>query len=206
MSIANAESFDGLLNPPRLWSGEEVVSSDDPVPNERGVYAWYFRDLPKIIPTDGCAQKDDLTLLYVGVAPKKPPTNGRNPSLQTIRTRIRKHLKGDAEGSTLRLSLGSLLQAQLGIELRMTGSRGTTMGFVSGGTKSAGENRLSDWMRRNAFVTWSVCAEPWLIEDQLIGCLNLPLNLSQNSAHPFHSVLSQARSRAKTRAKSLPSV
>jgi len=205
-SLNDSESIGAFFNPIHLWSGEEVVNRIAPVPDEPGVYAWYFRDFPNLIPTEGCAQKEDVTLLYVGVAPKKPPTNGKKPSSQTIRKRIRKHLTGDAEGSTLRLSIGSLLAAQLGIELRMTGRSGTTMGFVSDGTKSKGEKRLSDWMRLNAFVTWQVSEKPWLLEDQLIGRLNLPLNLSQNLSHSFHATLSQARARAKERAKSLPSV
>ncbi|MET8121086.1 GIY-YIG nuclease family protein [Micromonospora sp. NPDC005189] len=61
-------------------------------------------------------------LLYVDISPKAPPGNGRPPSRQTIRGRIRYHYRGNAAGSTLRLTLGSLLAGELGIGLRRVGS------------------------------------------------------------------------------------
>jgi hypothetical protein len=48
-----------------------------------------------------------LALLYVGISPKPPSAVG-TPSRQTLRSRLRYHFRGNAEGSTLRLSLGCL--------------------------------------------------------------------------------------------------
>jgi hypothetical protein len=48
--------------------------------------------------------------------------------------------------------------------------------------------------------------EPWLLEDELIAKLSLPLNLHGNARHPFHPVLSAMRREAKERADQLPIV
>jgi hypothetical protein len=94
-----------------------------------------------------CHPFQDLFLLYVGIAPAAPKSNGKKISSKTLRHRIRSHLRGNAEGSTLRLSLGFLLAPQLGLELRRVGS-GTTLTFA------AGEAILSEWLDANASVAW----------------------------------------------------
>ena len=136
----------------------------------------------------------ELTLLYVGISPKPPPITG-TPSRQTLRTRIRYHYRGNAEGSTLRLTLGCLL----GIELRRVGS-GRRMTFA------AGEQTLNEWLDRNARVAWLTCGEPWRVEEELIRSVSLPLNLDQNRNHQFHATLSEVRRAAKMGARTLPVV
>ena len=186
-----------LLFTGRLWSRDEVLATRSPVPKEPGVYAWYFRSVPPGVPTEGCVQHGSHILLYVGIAPKAPPRNGAKPSTQRLFHRIRYHYRGNAEGSTLRLTLGCLLSEELGLVLRRVGS-GKRFTF------SDGENRLSDWMGKNAFVAWSVDPEPWTLEKDLIARLSLPLNLDQNTTHPFHRRLSALRRKAKQQARSLP--
>ena len=188
-----------LLRPERLWTRPEVLSRPGPVPKEAGIYAWYFRKIPPGVPTTGCVRKGEHTLLYLGISPRRPPSNGKLPSQQQLANRVRYHFSGNAEGSTLRLSLGCLLGERLGIELRRVGS-GTRMTF------GLGEDRLSTWMAENASVTWMTHPEPWELEKQLIGELSLPLNLDQNTRHPFYPVLSNARRTAKSRARALPIV
>ena len=83
------------------------------------------------VPTANCRFQDGLTLLYTGIAPKAPPQNGRNPSSQSLWDRIRYHYRGNAEGSTLRLTLGCLLAEELGIHLRRVGS-GKRLTFHTG--------------------------------------------------------------------------
>jgi hypothetical protein len=173
-----------LLSPERLWTREEVLSTPCPVPAQRGVYAWYFKDIPVDVPTKNCVMVGDLTLLYVGISPR------RNASKQNLRTRIRYHFKGQAGGSTLRITLGCLMSGQLGIELRRVGS-GNVMTFTKG------EQNLSKWMANNAFVTWMTCDEPWKIEDKIIQNVSLPLNLDQNQNHAFHPILNNRRALAK---------
>ncbi|WP_372489550.1 GIY-YIG nuclease family protein [Candidatus Mycolicibacterium alkanivorans] len=88
------------------------------MPKSAGVYGWWFRQVPGPIDTAGCQRRDGLTLLYAGIGPSRPPSNGKPPSSQNIRQRIRYHYNGNAEGSTLRKTLGTLLSGDLGIELR----------------------------------------------------------------------------------------
>jgi hypothetical protein len=61
---------------------------------------------------DGCIQFQDLYLLYVGISPRQPSKSGKNNS-QNLKARIFNHFTGNAEGSTLRLSLGCLLSDKL---------------------------------------------------------------------------------------------
>jgi hypothetical protein len=185
-----------LLEPERLWSRSEVLASPSPVPREPGVYAWYFREIPPSVPTADCHVWGDLTLLYVGIAPKAPSKNGARPSSQRLSDRIRYHYRGNAEGSTLRLTLGCLLGEKLGIDLRRVGS-GKRMTFADG------EAVLSGWMAENAFVTWTVDPAPWVIEERLIAGLSLPLNLDMNRGHPFAAELREVRRRAKGRAREM---
>jgi len=136
------------------------------------------------------------TLLYVGILPKEPSRTGR-VSKQSLRTRVRYHYRGNAEGSTLRLTLGSLLSEQLGVELRRVGS-GNRMTF------SDGEAVLSEWMEEHARVALLETPTPWLVESRLIANLVLPLNLDQNARSPFRAELSQIRSGARARARERP--
>jgi hypothetical protein len=186
-----------LTSAPRFWSRQAVLARPTPVPRAPGLYAWYFRELPWPLDTSDCVTVDGRTLLYVGIAPKRPPANGARASEQTLADRIRYHYSGNAEGSTLRLTLGCLLAERLGIELRRVGS-GTRM------TLSSGERKLSEWMGENAFVCWAVIDRPWELEEHLIRAVDLPLNLDQNRHHLFHATLSRLRKDAKVRARLLP--
>lgn len=188
-----------LTNPVKLWSRSELCVRPCPIPSRAGVYAWYFRELPDAVDASDCMRVGDLTLLYVGISPKAPSKNGKPPSRQTLRSRILYHYRGNAEGSTLRLTLGCLLSEKLGIELRRVGS-GTRRTF------SQGERLLSAWMETNALACWSECNEPWVAEEQLITTLSLPLNLDQNARHSFCSDLKAIRKKAADRARELPIV
>lgn len=175
---------------------DEVLVKDCPVPAAPGVYGWWFDKLPSAdIDTTHCQKRDGLTLLYAGISPSKPPTNGKAPSRQSIRTRIRYHYRGNAYGSTLRLTLGCLL----GIPLRRVGS-GHRLHFHDG------ETRLNSWMGEHAFVSWVTHPEPWVFEDELIESYDLPLNLMGNRHNPYHLVLTAVRSGAKRAAIDLPAL
>lgn len=185
---------DNFFQQNRLWSRAEIVVDPCPVPRSAGVYAWFFREIPAQVPTAGCFQRDGLTLLYVGISPKKP-TPGKKPSKETIQSRLGDHMGNtNAEGSTVRMTLGCLLTDTLGIRLQRPGNR-----FTFGD----GEAALSEWIAGNAFVAWTLHPEPWHLEDRLIAALDLPLNLKGNSRHPFYPTLKQIRSRAKTAARAV---
>lgn len=190
--------FEGLCEaPPRTRA--EVLASPSPVPALPGVYGWWFRRIPPGIDPSRCLVRHDLTMLYTGISPKRPPANGARPSSQTLRDRIRCHYTGNAEGSTLRKTLGVLLSDELGIELRRVGS-GQRMTF------GAGEPNLSAWMAEHALVAWVVDREPWLREERLIAALDVPLNLDGNAHNVFHPRLRAARAAAAARARALPTI
>jgi hypothetical protein len=194
----STETIGALLDPSRLWTREEVLARDRPVPNSPGVYAWYFRELPADdLDPSGCHIAHGLPLLYTGIAPRRPSSGGGRPSAQTLRRRLQTHLRGNASASTLRLTLGCLLSERLGLELRRVGdSERTTFG--------SGEDVLSDWMARNALVCWAAVPEPWEVESTLISRLAPPLNLDQNEGNAFHDELSARRRECRRRARELP--
>jgi hypothetical protein len=104
-----------LLRPARLWSAAEIVKSFASVPKSAGVYAWYFDEIPPGVPTAECHRSaEGQVLLYVGIGPKEAK-GARTPGTRTLHDRLRDHLVGNAEGSTLRLTLGCLLADHLGI-------------------------------------------------------------------------------------------
>jgi len=188
---------DDLLHPKRLWCRQEVLSRPSPVPKAPGVYAWYFRNMPPNVPTTGCVRNGEFCLLYVGISPSSPPANGKAASKQSLLHRVRYHMQGNAEGSTLRLSLGCILADHLGIELRRVGS-GNRLTF------STGEALISNWLDENARLAWTACDEPWKLEHTLISSLHLPLNLDQNAGNEFYPVLTRLRRAAKVKARALP--
>ncbi|SMQ16373.1 hypothetical protein SAMN06272771_2735 [Streptomyces sp. Ag82_O1-12] len=173
-----------LVSPNRLWSAQQVLLRPSPVPGVAGVYGWHFEQPPH-------PDLDGRRLLYVGIAPRYM---ANRTSTQNLRKRVRYHYRGNAAGSTLRLTLGCML----GLELRRVGS-GKRMTFGK-----AGEATLSQWMADNARVCWIEQSEPWDLESQLIAQLDLPLNLDQNRHNAFHSRLKEMRAQARQRARELP--
>ncbi len=182
------------------FTRDEVFADPCPVPSKPGIHGWWFRDVPGAIDASRCETRDGLTLLYVGIAPTPPPANGKRPVSQDLRKRIRYHFGGvagaSAEGSTLRKSLGVLLPAELGIELRRIGS-GQRRTFAGG------EAVLTQWMAENALVSWLVRPDPWLFEDELIANLDLPLNLQGNNDNAFYPELTRMRKAAIAKSNKL---
>jgi hypothetical protein len=150
----------------QLFTRSQVFDEPCPVPTAPGVYGWWFRTVPtNAIDISGCVRRDDLTLLYTGISPGPPPINGKGPSRENLRRRITYHFgarSANAEGSTLRKTLGILLADELGLELRRVGS-GRRRTFA------AGEAVLTQWMAEHALVSWVCSTEPWVLEDELIA-------------------------------------
>ena len=187
-----------LLGSSSLVTREEVLQRSSPVPKVAGVYAWYFDEVPPGVDVRDCHVIPEGVMLYVGIAPKEPPRNGASPSTQTLWNRIRYHYRGNAYGSTLRLTLGCHLADKLDIALRRVGS-GNRLTFTP-----YGEHRISEWMSRHARVTWVQADAPWLLETRAIEQLNLPLNLQGNSHHPYYPTLKALRAKHKATARALP--
>jgi hypothetical protein len=167
------------------------------VPQLSGIFAWYFDAPLPLIDIQHCHRIGGHVLLYVGISPKAPPFEG-NPSRSTLRKRIRTHYRGNAEGSTLRLTLGCLLASTLGIELRRVGS-GTRYTFTN-----PGEQALDRWMDQHAFVTWLEAKAPWKIEQTLLSSgLCLPLNIDGNPSQDAAALVRSARQQARRLADGL---
>lgn len=181
-----------LTKPYILYARSAVLSNPHLIPDAAGIYAWYFKAIPGVTPTDGCLKKDDLTLLYIGISPK----NER--SRENLRKRISYHYRGNAEGSTLRLTLGVLLADESGFPLRRVGS-GKRMTFTH-----LGEQWLDDWMEENAFVCWLEHSSPWEVENEILSYVSAPLNIQDNAHHPFSLELSKLRRLAKSEARKMP--
>jgi hypothetical protein len=154
-----------FVGPARVWSRREVLARPSPVPDAGGVYGWWFRRLPPLVDGSGCCHHEGLALLYVGISPRRPPRNGRVLGRQGLRRRLDTHYAGNAEGSTLRKTLGCLLAGELDLELRRVGS-GRRRTFA------AGEPVLSAWMEENTRVSWVVRDCPWELEDVLIASVD----------------------------------
>lgn len=159
---------------------------------EPGVYAWYFDKPPGIVPVRDCISVGIWKLLYVGIATKD------------MRGRIlNQHFHGNASCSTLRLSLGCLLNETLAISLVR---RGSSSRLIFG---EQGEARLSKWMSEHARVAWRSDRrefrkkaflkrlERFLVEERY----SLPLNIDHNRKHPFCSKLKEIRKRCKRGAR-----
>ncbi|MGW5269185.1 GIY-YIG nuclease family protein [Rhodococcus sp. NPDC003994] len=184
----------GYLRAP-IYTRADVLASPCPVPTSRGVYGWWFDKPPSdSIDTTNCQKRDGLTLLYTGISPSKPPTNGKAPSKENIRKRIKYHYQGNAAGSTLRLTLGCLLGREHGIALRRVGASGSRLHFHSD------EALIDRWMDQHAFVSWVEHTEPWELEDHLIDTLDLPLNLQGNKHNHFYATLAKCRADARRHA------
>lgn len=179
--------------PTHLIQRHEIKEKQQNIPAEHGVYFWWIKDLPVNIPLDSCIRYGAYSLVYAGISPDK---KGKPNSKATLKTRIRTHYFGNAEGSTLRRTLGVLLAEQSGYPLRRVGS-GKRMTFTH-----LGEQWLDQWMQENAAVSYIVMPEPWIVEEELLKQISLPLNLKGNE-HEFKSSLSCLRKAAIDQARIL---
>jgi hypothetical protein len=154
-----------LLSPASLVRVEDVRTA----PKEKGVYGWWFEAGSLRVPAAEHPASRGFELLYVGIAPRKP-TGAGIESKSRLRGRLVSHASKDASRSTLRLTLGVLLQNELGLTLGMHKSRVNWA--------PAGEQALTEWMRQHARVSWITSNEPWIVEDELLNAVALPLNIS----------------------------
>ncbi|MEU0499203.1 GIY-YIG nuclease family protein [Mycobacterium sp. NPDC006124] len=190
------DSVAGFLDAQR-FTREQVFAEPSPVPKAPGAYGWWFRTLPAVVDATGCEVRDGMTLLHVGISPTPPPASGKRPVSQDLHKRIRYHFggaRGNADGSSLRKTLGVLLAGELGLELRRVGA-GKQI------TLAGGEATLNRWMSDNTEVSWVVRPEPWVFEEELTKHLVLPLNLQGDS--DFHQELKRLRRDAMAKANKL---
>ncbi len=177
---------DKLLCTVPLYNWSELRNNRRLLPRSPGVYGWFFKRIPADVPTESCFTRGEATLLYVGISPHN------EKSKATLQSRLRLHFKGTAESSTLRQTLGCLLEKNLGTVLRRNCPGSKTFGEK--------ESALSQWMADNAMVAWLEMQKPWTFEEYLLKSVSLPLNINGNDHHPFCTELKKRRKNALQRA------
>jgi len=71
-------------------------------------------------------------------------------------------------------------------------------------TFGPGEAALTRWMADNALVSWMEHDAPWVLEEELIAALDVPLNLHGNAHNRFYRELKRRRAEAEHHARELP--
>lgn len=175
-----------LLQPASLLPACEILSDRTLVPDEAGIYAWWFDQEIPSVPLDGTLAHGSHRLLYVGIAPRAPTAAG-SESKSTLRKRIvGNHLGGRIASSTLRRSLAWLLKGSLGFEIGRNAIGKAVMSRED-------EHGLTRWMSDHAAISFLCHGQAWCIEDHLIANgPALPLNL-KGSTHAFRQHLSALR-------------
>jgi hypothetical protein len=84
---------EALRHPKRLYGVDELSGAPNLIPQEGGVYAWWFSKAPPGVPIDDTAVHDGRRLLYVGIAPRKPSAAG-SVSSRNLRHRLLTHCRG----------------------------------------------------------------------------------------------------------------
>jgi hypothetical protein len=163
--------LESLSKPERLYSWHELNATTVALAGP-GAYAFWFKKLPGV-PIEDCLALDGYYLCYVGVA------NG-----QTLFSRLHKHFCETASVSTLRLTIGCLLS----MPLQRAGK--AEVRFVS-------ECTLSEWLQREARISFIGTTEPHAVEAAAVQSLSLPLNLKGNRQHSFYPQLAAIRRTAK---------
>jgi hypothetical protein len=179
-----------LLQNSSLYTWLQLKNSNNLPPSTSGVYAWFFKQVPPRVPIKGCLYRSRMPLLYVGISPS------RTGSHASLHDRIRTHFTGQAESSTLRFTLGCLLEKKLRTILRCEGPSGRK-------TFKSKEDTLTNWMARYARIAWieTSTKDNQAVEDFLIRSLKLPLNIKGNSNHCFCSTLKSIRASALKQAR-----
>ena len=169
--IAGFSPFD-----PSIGKGKDL-------PGVPGNYLVTIRDI-SALPTLGYTVETKLfngqNLIYTGIAGT------------SIRERIwRNHLGGNAGHSTLRLTLGCLF----GYTFIPRDKKDPDNGHVR--FNEDDERELTAWMKKNLIFHYLPCDTPKVVEGELIGQFNPPLNLSGNINpvnQEFRSALTLLRS------------
>lgn len=185
-SIEIQEKIDFFRHPDQLWRLSSLRRKD--LPDERGLYGWYFAQIPPRVPIDSCAAVQGSYLLYIGIAGKNPSSKGN------LRQRFfDMHLASTTSFSTVRLSLGALLRDGLDLVYRPKGKQTYWYG-------KEGEGRLTAWMYEHCRIAFIEDIEPWSVESLAVREYSLPLNLEGNEVHEFHATLSLLRRQTKMEA------
>lgn len=138
----------------RLRSREDVRRKGSAPPKNPGVDLWWFDSA--LGAADGTLACGKWRLLYIGA------TNN-------LERRISQHFERTARQSTLRLSVGSLLQGTLRLQILP----------LPGNRQSFGDTEeiLSEWFGEHARVAWIESSERHSLKSSLLRIYSPPLNV-----------------------------
>lgn len=161
--------IDFFANNPKLNHPSDILDNRELVPEERGVYGWYFDIVPAKLPKDlKYIKVGGMCLLYIGIAGGDLSKDGNlNKRL------IGDHLKGNSNGSTLAKSLHAVLDIP-----------------------KANKEERTEWMKSHMKVAWMINQNPDQVETKIINRYGhvLPFNLKKNEdKNPFNDTLTKLR-------------
>jgi len=182
--LLTTDKIIGYFKRPKLFLPENLYNNKELIPNEKGIYGWYFNyyfeslfegDSIKhlIYVKDGNHKK--YALMYIGITEIN--------SKQKLRDRIyKKHLCGSSRNSTVRKSLASLLSDKLSLDPQ---------------NKLNGQDRmvLNSWLFKYGRVAWIDRSEAIDFERKIfdqIGAI-LPLNYQCNKNNPWRVKIRELR-------------
>jgi hypothetical protein len=164
-----------------------LPSSPTSAPAEPGFYAWwcrrkYLSNASPMFPYEPRPPVPaEWSLLYVGISPSTV-TSRRHLAARLIKN----HAHGNIGASTFRLSVASLLLAELDLQPRTGSDR----------SRIQSEEPLTAWIERSCGVTFAITGRPWEFEAAVIAQLNPPLNLDRGT-HPFRLHVQKERAAMK---------
>jgi hypothetical protein len=159
MTYSLSPSDLSFLDQRARFTVSEICANPTIVPDEPGIYGWWFDAAVLSAQSERTLSRDGLCLLYIGIAPKGPTEHGRKA--RTIRDRLKNHCRGRLCSSTLRRTLAALYAVEQGFEIARLHSGKPFM-------STADERRLSDWMNEHAKIGFTATQEPWLIEAEIL--------------------------------------
>jgi GIY-YIG catalytic domain-containing protein len=159
------------------------------LPKSGGVYAWWIvNNALAGVPPNKHPSAADHDLIYIGVAPHA------ETSASTLKSRVvGNHMRGNIAASPLRQKLAALLLEELALTPIQNGAKVTL--------PRQQNLQLSEWQEQHLRLTWHPTSKPWLLEPAVITAMAPPLNLADNSTHPFHKTLSAARQKLQQAAR-----
>ena len=162
------KDVDYFKKPLHLYEPSEILKNKDIVPRERGIYGWYFDEVPNQLNASenlDYIKVGSMYLLYIGIA-------GKDTNRTLYARLVGDHLGQNPRGSTLAHSLHAILDIPFD-DLK----------------------RRRNWMSKHMKVAWKVCPNPGEIEKHILEKYGhvLLFNLDENPNNPVEDTLKKLR-------------
>ena len=155
-----------------IHPADAILSDVTVIPDVQGLYAFMLKDAEALA---GPLERAGLAMDVMGIG--KAPLIYIGASGDSLRRRVRCHLRDDTQNSTFRMSLGALLIDQLGLTVKPIPYKGV-FGFTR-----PDEARLTAWMAEHLDVGVLPAVRPLEMERRAIIQEDPVLNISGRRAH-----------------------